>query len=335
MEKKKYLITNLVYSPQPGNDLYLRIFTERHLRSVLDDTNLQAAISGYNVDITYKIYCDPETEKKLLNHPNVKRLQAIVAVKFQTFEWANNNDDRFAARYPLLYQAFNDSVKYALDNQFDFVTAWVADLVVARDFFPRILKRVALQDHDAVFVLPLRSAFESTAQAFAQVNRALHDHDLFRLGFAHLHPLWVACHWGSPTFTRMPYSLLWRSNRGLMARSYSLTPIIFKPKVEILNSSGGIDLDVPGMFENPYWCEDWTDAPVIGVEPMFCHYPTFQSEKCSVGLVKRWAYRGERPPIYKTQRPYLKKRLYYPSKSAAKISWWTKFKSDLIAWRLR
>ena len=326
---KKYLITNVVYG-----DLYLRIFLERHLRSLLDDTNLPAAVATH--EIKYLIYTDVDTLPKLKDQPMIKRLAAVIGennLEIQVFEFPKATGDKFGERYKVLATIFHASLKHALDNKFDYLTAWVSDLVVARDFFSRILKRMD-DGHDAVFVLPLRSAFESTAHVFSQINRALVDIDLFGLGFTHLHPLWVACHWGNPSFSRMPYSLLWKSPWGLLARSYSVTPIIFVPKPEMQNTGGIIDVDVPQFCTNPYWCEDWLDAPVIGVEPLFCHYPPFHAQGCSVGIVKRWAYRKENAPIHPTQRPMLKKHLYYPSKKLARIGWWQKFKSNMIARRL-
>lgn len=320
MPKKKYLISQLVYG-----DLYLKIFLDRHLKSVLDDANLPRVKD--QVDIEYRIYTDTTTQEKLKTHPMIKRLAAYANVEIVVFEW-DNTPDKFGARYPLLMMVFKATVDYALEKNFDYVTAWVADLVVAKDFFSRILSR--MDEHDAVFVLPLRAAFESTAGAFGQINGALLDVNLFNLGYQHLHPLWIACHWGSKRFTRMPYTLLWSSGRGLLARSFSVTPIIFKPQKEMLNTNGMIDGDIPQFFKNPFWCEDWLDAPVMGVEPLFCHYPPFSTAKSSVPFIRRWAYRRESPPIHPTQRPLLKKRLYYPSRKYAGVSWWMRLKSDII-----
>lgn len=324
---KKYLITNLVYG-----DLYLKIFLERHLKSLLDDTNFTAIAPIYECE--YRIFTDMETEPKLRSHPTIKRLASLCRVELVVFEFSRHVNSKFEERYRSLVRVFHESVRYALEQKIDYVTAWVADLVVAREFFPRIMRRME-EGHDAVFVLPLRSSFESTALSLNQVNRALTDIQLFELGMTHLHPLWVACHWGNPSFTRMPYTLLWRTRYGLLARSFSVTPIIFKPMPVMIEGAGGmIDGDIPRHFKNPYWCEDWTDAPVIGIEPLFCHYPPFGHHGCYVRFIKQWAFRTENPPIHPTQAPFLKKHLYYPNKKLAGASWWTRFKSNNIVGRI-
>lgn len=317
---QRYLISNLVFG-----DLYYRIFVERHLRSILDDTNLGTIKATHEIE--YRIFTDPETKPKLEAHPNIKRLASMATVDIVDFKWHQPQaDGGFGKRYELLGQILNETIAYALHPKdekgnpvkpFDLVTAWVADLVVARDFFPRIMRRMDA-GHDAVFVLPLRSAFESTSAFFGQVNRAMHDMDLFKLGFMHLHPLWTACHWGNPCFTRMPYSLLWKTRTGIMARSFSVTPIVFRPK-EAMLGAGCIDVDIPQHFENPYWCHDWIDAPVIGVEPLFCHHPPFQQDGCSVWGVRKWINRKEGRPIHPSQKPFLKKKLFYPSRRHVKM----------------
>jgi hypothetical protein len=340
-EMKKYIITNVVYGP-----LYLKIFTSHHLRSILDETNLPAIKDKY--DIEYRVYTDQDTfpsiidikdgEKfddfsreemvKRLKHPNFKRLAATVNLKFFMLEWQREDQSKFNMRYSVLLEVFKDSVKVAVEKD-ALLTAWVADLVVARNFFPKIMSRIEA-GHGAVFVLPLRAAFESSGPFLDQMNRALEPMELFRLGYANLHPLWTACDWNSPRFSKLPFCLLWTTKTGIMARSWSLTPIVFKPSLEMLEDRGMIDGDVPAKCENPYWCEEWTDAPVIGVEPLFCYYPTFVNLKAKVRNVKTWANANLCP----TQKPFVKKALYYPDKKTAKIGWFTKWKSDSIIKRL-
>ncbi len=315
--KQKYLITNVVYG-----DLYLKIFCEQHLRSILDETNLPAIADKY--EITYKVYTDAETRPKLEAHPNFKRLAALVDTKITLFEWLKD-DNRFNMRYSVLMNAFHDAVQVAVKNQ-QWLTAWVADLVVAREFFPRIMARME-QGHGAVFVLPLRSAFEPVAALLNQENRALDAHHLFAIGFLNLHPLWVACEWRNNRFTKLPFTLLWSKASGILARSFSTTPIIFKPSMRMLEGRGMIDGDVPAKCENPYWATDWADAPVIGVEPLFCYYPPFMPERPPILVTRKWARRSLCP----TQRPYLHKQLYYPDRKTARIGWWTRFKSGIIA----
>jgi hypothetical protein len=315
----KYLITNVVYG-----DLYLKIFCEQHLRSILDETNLPAIKD--RVKITYRVYTDEQTKPKLLAHPNFKRLASIVDVKLTFFEWMKD-DNRYNLRYSVLMNAFHDAVRFCHDQNVELLTAWVADLVVARHFFPKIIDRID-QGHDAVFVLPLRSAFEPVAALLDQENRALDAHRLFAIGYLNLHPLWVACEWRNNRFTKLPFTLLWSKASGILVRSFSVTPIIFKPRLEMLEGRGMIDGDIPAKCENPYWAEEWTDAPVMGVEPLFCYYPPFMPERAPIFRTRLWSKRS----LDSTQRPYLRRPLFYPDKRTARIGWWTKFKSGVIAW---
>lgn len=314
---QKYLISNVVYG-----DLYTRIFAQYHLRALLDATNLPAVAPFYEIE--YRIYTDEETRPKLEAHPNIKRLSKLAKVDLATFKW-ESGADRFQKRYRILTESTLDTIDYALQNKFDYVTSWVADLVMAQRFMEKILCFMN-KGHDAVFVLPLRSAFESSAGYHDQLNGALSEEELFKVGFTHLHPLWLACEYKSHRFTKLPFTLLWSKPHGIMARSFSVTPIIFKPKPEMLKGRGMIDGDIPQHFSNPYWCENWTDAPIIGLEPLFCYYPTFHNTKASKMALRKWA----RTRLDPSQIPLLKKRLYYPDKKTVKMDAITKLKSDLV-----
>lgn len=317
---KKYLISNLVYG-----DLYFKIFTQYHLRSVLDETNLPAIAPFHKLE--YRIYTDTETKKKLEAHPNIKRLSKLATVNLVEFAW-HDQDDKFKKRYSVLTETHKDAIAYALKENFDFVTAWVADLVVSRHFFPYILRHLGdAGGHDAVFVLPLRSAFESSAGYHDQINRAMEPEELFKVGFTHLHPLWLASEYQGHRFTRLPFSLLWSAPHGIMARSFSVTPIIFKPKPAMLEGRCMIDGDIPQHFTNPYWAENWTDAPVIGLEPLFCYYPTFHNTRASKFAIRKWS----RTSLHPSQRKFLNRPLYYPDKKTVKLSWWTKLKALAVA----
>ena len=63
-------------------------------------------------------------------------------------------------------------------------------------------------------------------------------------------------------------------------------------------------------LSNPYWCENWEDAPVIGVEPLFCYYPTFSNNPPTVEFMRAWS----RVSLEQSQISYLKHQLFYPNK---------------------
>lgn len=130
-----------------------------------------------------------------------------------------------------------------------------------------------------------------------------------------MHPLWVACNWNSPQFTKLPFTLLWSTVGGVMARTFSTTPIVFRPKQEMLASRGMIDGDIPQFFDKPYWCHDWTDAPVIGVEPVVCYYPPFTNRHATPGYVEEFT-----ASIHESQKPFLKHRCFYPDEKSVAIT---------------
>ncbi len=306
LSKPKYLITNLVYG-----DIYARLFLNNHLKSVLDETNLPELAKTY--DIEYLIFTDQQTVKMLSYHPNTLALSKLVKVSTFLFKWPNDNANRFAHRYALLLDMLKESVKKALADE-ALLTCWVADLVVAKEFFPRIMKRIE-EGHGAVFVLPLRAAAEPLAAHLLPKIGAFTDKELCALGLECLHPLWTACLWNTPMFTKLPFCLLWNTVGGLMARTFSTTPIVFRPKKEMLETRGMIDGDIPALCEDPYWATDWTDAPVIGVEPVVCYYPPFANRPATVGYVSEF-----KSNIHPSQVPFLEKRCFYPDEKSVQIT---------------
>lgn len=311
---KKLLITNVVYG-----QLYARIFLEHHLRSFLDESNIPAHADR----VEYLIFSDAETIPYLTAHENFKRLAALIVVKVVPITWPAGTN-RFDHRYGILIQTFRESVKAALACGM-LLSALVADLVVAQGFLASVLKRID-EGHDSVFVLPLRAAYESAGPQLAQHEGALAPAELFKIGYENLHPLWVACHWQAAQFTKLPFSLLWNTGTGFLVRSYSITPVIFEPTEAMLTAGAVIDVEIPSMCRNPYWARDWTDAPVIGVEPLFCYYPTFANHTASVGWVREWA-----KCLHPAQSAYLRERLYYPDrKTVAAEESLREFTDDII-----
>jgi len=258
------------------------------------------------------VYTDEETWSALQSHPLFIQLADAVKLVNHKFDWPANID-RFGARYTALMQMFHTSVKFALEDN-AILSALVADLVVARDFFSKVVSKIEA-GHDAVFMLPLRSAAESISPFLDKQPGALPAMELFKLGYDHLHPLWTSCMWEASQYTKLPFSLLWDSGTGILAHSFSVTPIVFKPTEEMLRTEGVIDRQLPSMFKNPFWASDWIDAPVIGVEPLMCYYPPWGHHKASVEWVAEWS-----KCLHKSQYPLAKVPLYYPSKEMVRMS---------------
>ncbi len=299
---KKLLITNVVYGP-----IYAPIFCRQHLKSVLDQSNIPA----FKDRIEYVIYTDADTRPYLEEHPNIAKLRETVPTSIVLFQWPKDRKvKKFDQRYGILAQTFADSVSLALERG-SYLSAWVADLVVAKDFFTNIFAKLD-SGYDSVFVLPLRSALEAIAPHLDAEPQAQTPRELFRLGYANLHPLWVASHWRATQFTKLPFSLLWNTGTGLIIRSYSITPIAFQPTEEMLKAKAIIDVEVPSMCKNPYWVTDFIECAVIGVEPLFCFYPTFANHTATISWVKDWS-----KSLHPKQKTYLEHKLYYPNKAIA------------------
>lgn len=306
---KKHLITNLVYGQN-----YSDIFLDFHLPAFLDPTNIPSRKDRTE----YIVFTDDETAAKISYHPNWLRLKQLIPTELQVFDFENkqlNPGEKFGARYSLLIQMFKESVNLALKKN-AYLSAIVADLIPAKNFLPLIQDRMDSGNHGAVFMLPLRSSFETMVpylKSDAAKEGALPALDLFNAGYANLHPLWQACHYENPLFSKIPFSLLWNSGTGLIARSFSITPIIFTPTVFMNNTRQVIDVEIPAHCENPYWCTDWTEAPIIGAEPLGCYYPCYKNNQPLLDrprIVGEWANKSLHP----TQFQWLNKPLYYPSK---------------------
>ncbi len=333
--KQKYLITNLCYG-----SIYYKIFTEQHLKSCLDETNLPAIKNRF--DTTYMIFTDEETlphfmeikeGEKLqditapgnkedfinrLRHPNLKRLAHEVTLKFAILGWVRDDHTKFDMRYSVLTEVCKKSIEMAIEQN-AWLTAWVADLVVARDFFPKVLGR--LEDgHGAVFVQPYRSAFETMAKILAQVNRALTPQELFFAAHANVLPLQQYQEFRSIRLTKLPFALFWSTPKGAMAKLFSVTPVVFKPKQGMLAGRCMLDGDIPAQCANPYWATNWTDAPVIGCEPLYSYSNCYQympSKKDKRKFVRAFSMCS----IHPTQIMNMVRTMYYPDKKTAKVGW--------------
>jgi hypothetical protein len=305
--KRKYTISNLVFGPN-----YSTLWLENQLKSLCDPTNLPALKKDYDID--YVVFTDEETLQSISRHPNFMMLTQHCNVPIVKLSWPPDAD-RFGSRYQLLVQMFHETLKGALANGAWACSVWVADLVFAKGSVPKMLSHLE-KGHDAVFNVPIRSAADSVHPVLAGMPGAPSDLELFELAYANLHHLWTHSTWDNPYFTKMPYSMLWNSGTGLVAHSFGITPIVFKPSEELKAVQGVIDADVPSFFKNPYWATDWTDAAVAGVEPLSNgHYPPFKQKVQTTDYnqqtknVAKWSMVGTQP----VQSNYLHKPLFYPS----------------------
>lgn len=301
-KKKTYIMANLVYG-----QIYPQLWLENQIKSLCDPTNLpRLKEEGYELE--YALFTDEETLQAISRHPNFMALGQLCTIHVVKMTWPPDSD-RFASRYSILVDMFHKILPVALEKN-AYLSVLVADLVFAKFALPRMLKRLD-DGHDAVFMVPIRSAADSVNPLIQRLPGAPTDLELFEIAYKNLHHLWVASHWDAPLFSKFPYSMLWNSGSGLCTHHFGITPIVFKPNKEMINVKGVIDGDVPAFCKNPYWATDWVDAPVAGVEPLSNgHYPPFLQHKASVDYVTMWSKQGTMPEQLKN----VPHALYYPSK---------------------
>lgn len=314
MKKQHYMLVNLVYGSQQTGLLYVDLWLNNHLKSLLDSTNIPALKEkGYVVE--YVLFTDEESLQHISRHPNFMALSAICEITVIKLAWPQGGVDKFQARYSLLAEMIKQTFQAVYDpNDSKRIDAWitftVADHVFAKKALPKMLSHME-KGHDAVLMMPMRAAADALHPILSQLPGAPDAMSLFEMCYANMHHLWVASLWDSPLFSKFPYSILWHSNTGVLSHNFGITPIVIKPTREMLNAKGVMDADVPAYAQNPYFAEDWLDAPVVGVEPLSNgHYPPFSIHQASVAGVVEWAKKGTMPE----QLKFVDRPIYFPSK---------------------
>lgn len=301
--KPYYVMANLAYGP-----MYCDLFLNQHVKSLLDETNLPAIADKYKVE--YLIFTDPDSINKIGEHENIKKLKQYANVLMMKFD----ENMKFTARYGALKEMMRISIDYAIKRG-GVCSLFVADLVVARDFFTKILSRID-EGYDSVISSPMRAAAESAIPILNKYQHAFSSEDLFRLAFLHMHPLWTHSHWKNPQFTRMPYSMLWNSGMGILNRSFSMAPLVFKPVPE-MSGCDMLDVDVPKHCKKPYIAYNWDDCPIIGVEPLFCYYPSWENEAANAAKIGKEFSKDKLDP---SQINFLNHRFFYPNETEAQFT---------------
>ncbi len=304
-----YYIANLAY-----NEPYVSLFLNNHLKSILDESNLPSLAKEHS--ITYLLFGDNNSLQQIGPNPLLEKLSKTVTVEGQRLVGVPD----YGKRYDLLGDMLRIGIKKAIEKD-AYLTVFAADGVVGKGFFGGLFNKI--KDHDAVFTVPMRAAVEACQDTLNKSPGALSKEDLFNLAYNNLHPLWNASHYDAAQFSKMPYTMLWNSYRGLLARSFSVSPMLFKPTKDMLNV-GMADYDLPGMFKNPLWLENWEDAPMAGFEPTMCFYPPFHNHKADPKWIGSEFGKHLRPE----QLEFVKKTFYYPNKEVANISEDMMAKSD-------
>lgn len=301
---KKLLISNLVYGDP---EIYPTIFVKHHLRSLLDLSNAPKHAER----LGYVIHTDEPTHAWLKEQPEFHELKKLMPVKIDYLVWPENSEGRrYDLRYSALITILRKSIEYGLKHGNCYLSTIVADLEYAHGFFDKVFQHLDA-GYDSVFMHPLRSVWEGVRKV--QAKGALHPVDLFNVGYANLHPLWQACQWRAPQFSKIPDTLLWNTGTGLMARTFSITPIAFTPYESMRDIRGVIDGAIPPLCKKPYWCKDWTDAPVIGVEPITAWWPPFENHGASIRYIEGKDNSPER-------LQFALNKLFYPDEKTVNIT---------------
>lgn len=288
---KKLLISVPCYG-EPYTDIFLNL----HLGSLLDESNIPAVKDR----VSYLLVTDQETEPRISSHPNFKKLVSMVG----TGIGIAGEKIKHEAKYDMLITAFKMSVDYAIKNEM-VVSSVACDMVFGKEFIPKVLGY--MEHFDSVFFVPMRSTYEPM-RLLLPSEGAISALNLFKLAHENLHPLWTHAMWKNPFFTKQPYSILWGNEVGLLARSFSVSPLVFTPRPEHLSTNHVLDIEIPNMVKNPIWISDFIDCPIVGVEPIHCCYPTFHPKEASVEGIKSWM-----PVLLPSQLPYLQRKFWYPS----------------------
>lgn len=297
--KTKYFISNIAYG-----QTYANLFLSHHIKSLLDPSNLPAITEKY--DVTYLLYTDEESMVQISRHPNFMRLGRACPVEVGTIAFPTEAN-RYEERYGVQIQLFSDICRRVAAAN-GLLSFWPADMVLAKDCLPRLLARIEA-GHDAILGVPMRATAECASATFEHVDGALTDQQLFDVAYQTQHPLWVASHVENAQFSKMPFTMLWNSGRGLLAHSFSVSPLLFRPTEAIAQTKRVIDSEVPALFKNPFWARDWTDAPMIGAEPINCYYPMWGNRPIDLKGVGAWAR-----CLAPSQPPQLRETFYYPNR---------------------
>lgn len=305
----KYNLVNLAYG-----EVYSNLFLNFNLKSFLDVTN--AKFLNDNTDFKYTIYTDEESLPKIERHPRFVALRDVVKTEIKLLNWPEEKVDRYGLRYSAQVGTFRDSAKIALQEG-----AWLsyhsADTLYAKSAFDKAIDTIKNSECDAILSIPMRTAAESILPEVERLKElgAISREDMFKLAYAHMGPLWVHSHWNNPLFTKLPFTMLWNSGSGLIARSLSISVMLVKPTQAMIDSENVPDTEIPTLCKNPVYMQNWDDFPVINVEPLFCYYPPYLNRRSDVREVATWARQ-----LSKKMKDALEHKFYFPNKDTANFS---------------
>jgi len=267
----KVCISNLVYG-QPYTDMFLNY----HLKSVLENIDEDNFSNSY-----YLIFTDESTIPIIEFHENIKQLKNRLIVRLIKIEAIIGYD----LRYKIQTLQVQWSARFALDHNLLFIIS-TADAYYGKGYLKNAINYIS-KGHDGIVHQPIRATYESAAK---HLNRhSLSVDELFEIGFSNLHPIWTSSNWDNPHFTLSPYHMIWSDERSICLRAFSLSTSVVVPKEWMLTSSGCTDISYVSQLKNPYYSSDWSELPMVELQPLLSFYPPFGNKKSDIQSVIDWA----------------------------------------------
>jgi len=282
-------ISNLVYG-----DSYINIFLNFHLKSLLENfvTNNPFSRSYY------LIFTEQQNIVRIEAHENFQQLKKFMNVHFLNIDGGVSYDQR----YGLQGLQVQNTVQFALTNDL-LVHIACADVYYGPNFFANACQ-ILSKGYDAVIHQPMRTAFESAAPHLTG-RWALTVDELFDVGFANPHPIWISENWDNPYFTKYPYQLIWTDEKSVCLRGFSISPSVVVAKDWMKNAGGCTDISFMPYLENPYFSNDWSELPMIELCHLFSFYPPFANKKSNALDVATWAKSHTLPQNFKNLTNYI------------------------------
>jgi hypothetical protein len=266
-------ISNLVYGEK-----YTSIFLDYHLKSLIENVHNKNIIEKS----WYLIFTDGSNIETIKNHQNYQILCDYFTFNFLILP----TKAEYNQRYSLQGIQQQHTAKFSLEHNVLMLFS-VADLYFGPNFLERSLKKID-EGYDAIVTHAMRVAFESTSPILKSQFIAESD-ELFEIGFANQHPLWVASNWNSPLFSKIPYHILWTDKNSILVRGFSLTPLLVRPQEWMLNAGGCTDITFMAHLKKPYISSDWHEFPSLELGLLFSFYPPFSTKPANTSDVASWA----------------------------------------------
>lgn len=279
-------IGNLVYG-QPYTDIFLNY----HLKSLFENIDGDSFSNSY-----YLIFTDEINTPIIESHENFKQLKDKLIIKIIKIEEILKYDARYQIQGLQAYW----TTKFALENNLT-LHLTSADTYYGKDSIKSALNYLD-NGYDAVINQPMRITYESAAKHLS--NHALSVDELFEVGFSNLHPIWTSSNWENPYFTLSPYHMIWSDERSICLRGFSLSPSFVIPQEWMLALKGCIDMTIIQNLKNPYYSTDWSEMPMVELQPLLANYPPFGNKRSEIQSVVDWAIQTIPPDNYRNLSRY-------------------------------